>query len=430
MKGMALAVTALVFAAAAQHSPAGAEEALSKGAYLARAGDCVVCHSMSEGRAFAGGLKMATPLGNLYSTNITPDKATGIGAYSLADFTRALRQGVARDGHHLYPAMPYPSYAKLTDEDVAALYDYFMHEVVPVRQANIPSDISWPLNMRWPLAVWNYLMTDRGGYRSLPDFDAEWNRGAYLVQGLGHCGACHTPRGLGFQEKSLDQADTSYLAGGTLDNWSAADLRGDGNAGLGRWSEDELFRFLKTGHTATTAAFGSMSEVIDYSTKFMSDDDLKAIAKYLKSLTPANSSNQSVWVYNETTAADLTAGRLARPGAATYLRQCSSCHGTDGRGVGGAPALAGNPILLDPDPTSVIHIVLDGRAHLEVEGISDPDWMPQFRTWLGDPEIADLVTFIRGGWGNRAQPVVADKVAQVRKETDPATDNVVIYRMR
>ncbi|HWG05853.1 MAG TPA: cytochrome c [Beijerinckiaceae bacterium] len=429
MRMIELAAVA-IFIAALQSSTAHADETLSKGAYLARAGDCVVCHSMSEGRAFAGGLKMTTPLGNIYSTNITPDKDAGIGSYSLDDFSRALRQGVGKDGHHLYPAMPYPSYAKLTDEDVAALYDYFMHEVEPVRQANIPSDIKWPLNMRWPLAVWNYLMTDRAAFQPSPEFDAEWNRGAYLVQGLGHCGACHTPRGPAFEEKALDQNSTAFLAGGTLDNWSAADLRGDGNAGLARWSEDDLFQFLKTGHTATTAAFGSMSEVIDYSLKFMTDDDLRAIAKYLKSLPPANSSNQAVWVYNDATASDFAAGKLDRPGAATYARQCASCHGSDGRGVNGAPALAGSPILLDPDPSSIIHIILDGRTHLEVQDISDPDWMPQFRTWLDDRDTADLVTFIRSAWGNRASATTADKIAEIRKETDPTTDNVVIYRMR
>jgi mono/diheme cytochrome c family protein len=430
MRVTGLALAALVVAAAVHGSTARAEAAPSKGEYLARVGDCVVCHSMSEGRAFAGGLKMATPLGSIYSTNITPDKQTGIGNYSLEDFARALRQGIAMDGRHLYPAMPYPSYSKLIDEDVAALYDYFVHEVEPVRQANIPSDISWPLNMRWPLAVWNVLMTDRTLYRPLPDFDDEWNRGAYLVQGLGHCGACHTPRGWAFEEKALDQSGAAYLAGANLDNWSAPDLRGDANAGLGRWSEDDLFQFLKTGHNSTAAAFGSMSDVIDYSTKFMTDTDLKAVAKYLKSLPPANAGTQAIWVYNSTTEADLSAGRLTAPGPAAYLRQCSSCHGTDGRGGGGTPALAGNPLLLDADPTSIVRIVLDGRSHLEVEGVSDPDWMPQFRTWLDDQEVADIVSFLRGAWGNRASPVTGGQVAQLRKDTDPATDRVIIYRMR
>lgn len=430
MRVMGLALAALVAAAAMQGFRTQAEEALPKGEYLARAGDCIVCHSMSEGRAFAGGLKMALPFGSLYSTNITPDKVTGIGAYSFEEFARALRQGIAKDGRHLYPAMPYPSYSKLTDEDVRALYDYFMREVEPVRQANIPPDISWPFDMRWTLVAWNALMTDRPFYRPLAEFDEEWNRGAYLVQGLGHCGACHTPRGWAFEEKALDQNAAAYLSGADLDNWSAPDIRGDANAGLGRWSEDELFQFLKTGHNATASAFGSMSDVIDYSLKLMTDSDLKAIAKYLKSLPPAVSSGQAVWVYNSATGTDLSAGHLSRPGAATYLRQCSSCHGTDGRGGDGTPALAGNPIVLDPDPTSLIHMVLDGRAHLDVEGVSDPDWMPQFRTWLGDREIADIVSFLRSSWGNRVLPVTIGEVAKLRKDTDPTADRVTIYRMR
>jgi mono/diheme cytochrome c family protein len=326
--------------------------------------------------------------------------------------------------------MPYTSYSKVTDEDVAALYDYFMHQVEPVRQADIPADIRWPLNMRWPLAVWNVLMTDRSPFQPLAEFDDEWNRGAYLVQGLGHCGACHTPRGWAFQEKALDQSGDAFLSGANLDNWSAPDLRGDANAGLGRWSEDDLFQFLKSGHNSTAAAFGSMSDVIDYSTKFMTDADLKAIAKYLKSLPPADAGSQAIWVNNATTQADLTSGRLSKPGAASFLRQCSSCHGTAGRGGDGTPALAGNPLLLDNDPTSIIHIILDGRAHLEVEGVSDPDWMPQFRTWLSDQEIADVASFLRSSWGNRAPPVSVAQVAQMRQDTDPASDRVIIYRMR
>src|SRR6185437_13267149 len=192
--------------------------------YLARAGDCVACHSVPGGKAFAGGLKMGTPLGNIYATNITPDKETGIGAYTFDDFDRALRRGVARDGHHLYPAMPYPSYAKLTDADVHALYDFFMKEVPPVKQANKASEIPGYLGFRWPLAIWNMVFTESGAYVAKPDHDAAWNRGAYLVEGLGHCGACHTPRGWAFQEKALDDRGGAFLQGAALDAWSASDL--------------------------------------------------------------------------------------------------------------------------------------------------------------------------------------------------------------
>ena len=176
--------------------------ATARGEYLARAGDCVACHSAPGGKAFAGGLKMGTPLGAIYATNITPDVETGIGTYTLQDFDRAVRGGVAKDGRRLYPAMPYPSYAKLTDEDVRALYDYFMRAVPPVRQANRPSEIPALLSPRWPLAIWNALFTGNTGFTPNPEESAQWNRGAYLVEGLGHCGACHTARRLGLSGRS------------------------------------------------------------------------------------------------------------------------------------------------------------------------------------------------------------------------------------
>src|SRR6202012_605521 len=200
---------------------------MSKGEYTARAGDCVACHSVPGGKAFAGGLKMGSPVGNIYSTNITPDKDTGIGNYSYEDFERAVRHGVAKDGHHLYPAMPYPSYAKLTDDDVRTLYDYFMKEVPAVHQANMPNEIPWYLSFRWPLAIWNVIFTSSGSYVAQSNHDAQWNRGAYLVESLEHCGACHPPRGLAFQEKALDGSSDTYLAGANRDGWSAANLRGD-----------------------------------------------------------------------------------------------------------------------------------------------------------------------------------------------------------
>ena len=221
------------------------------GEYLARAGDCVACHSVPGGKAFAGGLKMGTPLGTIYSTNITPDPETGIGNYSLADFDRALRQGIAKDGHRLYPAMPYPSYAKITDDDVRALYDFFMKQVPPVNQANKPNEIPSYLDIRWPLAIWNSLFTDSGSYVNKSGHDAAWNRGAYLVQGLGHCGACHTPRGWACQEKALDESGADYLAGALLDAWSAPDLRGDVRTGLGGWSKDDI---AASSRPATTKA--------------------------------------------------------------------------------------------------------------------------------------------------------------------------------
>lgn len=240
-------------------APGASAELMARGAYLARAGDCVACHSLPRGRAYAGGLKMPTPMGAIYATNITPDKATGIGAYSLADFDRALRRGVARDGRRLYPAMPYPSYAKLSDEDVRALYAYFLNGVPPMRQANRASDIPWPLNLRWPLALWNGVFAPAASFRPDPAKDALWNRGAYLVQGAGHCGACHTPRGLAMNERGTDQGSSAYLSGAVIDHWYAPSLRGDHNTGLARWSEEDIVRFLKTGRNQHGVVYGSMA---------------------------------------------------------------------------------------------------------------------------------------------------------------------------
>ena len=198
MRKLVVCCAALLAALGASPSFASSPELLAKGEYLARAGDCIVCHTGAGEKPFAGGLKMSTPLGAITTTNITPDKETGIGDYSEADFANALTRGIARDGHRLYPAMPYPSYAKITDEDMKALYAFFMESVQPAKRANTPSEIKSPLNMRWLLALWDLAFTDRIGYRPDPAHDARWNRGAYLVQGLGHCGSCHTPRGLFF----------------------------------------------------------------------------------------------------------------------------------------------------------------------------------------------------------------------------------------
>jgi len=220
---------------------------------LVAAGDCVACHTGPGGKPFAGGLTMTTPVGDIYSTNITPDKETGIGDYSYEEFARALREGVAKDGHHLYPAMPYTSFAKINDEDMHLLYRYFMTQVAPVKQANRDSDIPWPLSMRWPLAVWNMLFQDSDRFKPDAGRSAEWNRGAYLVQGLAHCGTCHTPRGIAFQEKGSTERDADFLTGGTLEGWHAPDLTSNMKSGIGRWSVEEITQFLKTGQTAHSA---------------------------------------------------------------------------------------------------------------------------------------------------------------------------------
>jgi len=399
--------------------------------YTQRLADCVACHSTATGKPFAGGLKMGSPLGAIYSTNITPDKDTGIGNYTLADFDLALRHGIAKDGHRLYPAMPYPSYAKLTDDDVKKLYDYFMHSVQPVNQANQPTEIPFPMNQRWPLALWNVAFTSGGTYKPDPAHDDVWNRGAYLVQSLGHCGACHTERGFAFNEVALDQSNPAYLGGAMLDAWRAPTLRGDPDLGLGKWSEDEIVSFLKTGHNVHATVFGSMLDAFNNSTSYMSDADLTAIARYLKSLAGGSTTAQSTWVPDERTLVALNSGDLDDPGSAQYMKQCQSCHGRDGMGhADQLPPLAGSATVLDADPTSVINVILNGGGRIVANGVPDSYRMTPFRVLLKDQQIADLATFIRGAWGNKAGPVTADQVAKLRDQTDPTSDHVVVLKMR
>jgi mono/diheme cytochrome c family protein len=429
---MRMSLLAALLASLLLAVPARAESAggtVARGEYLARAGDCVACHSAPGGKAFAGGLKMGTPLGAIFATNITPEIETGIGTYTVQDFDRAVRRGVAKDGHRLYPVMPYPSYAKLTDGDVQALYEYFMRAVPPVHQVNQPSEIPAYLSLRWPLAIWNALFVGGTGFTANPEKDAQWNRGAYLVEGLGHCGACHTARGWAFEEKSLDAGSPGFLAGANLDGWYAPSLRHDLATGLGGWSQAEIVEFLKTGHNRHGSAYGSMRDVINNSTPYLTDDDLNSIAAYLASL-PAGTV-QKAPVPDDTTAKALLEGTDGMPGAAIYAFQCQFCHKETGTAAPPfLPPLAGNPTVLDKDPSSLVNIVLNGSAPLVVKGNPSPYRMPQYRAQLTNQQIADVVTFIRNGWGNSAPPVSASEVADLRKSTDPASDQVVILKMR
>lgn len=397
--------------------PARAETsaAVEAGRAMATAADCVACHTTPGGKPFAGGLPMETPIGTIYSTNITPSR-TGIGAYTYEEFAAALRNGVAKDGHRLYPAMPYPSYAKMTDEDMRALYAYFMSGIDAVEQANRDSEIPWPLSIRWPLALWNAMYVSSAPFQPVAGKDAEWNRGAYLVEGAGHCGSCHTPRGLGFQEKAMGAADgKEFLAGGVIDGWFAKSLRGDKGWGLGEWSEDEIVQFLKTGRTQRTAAFGGMTEVVSHSTQHMPDADLRAMARYLKSL-PAQSDKPYAPRGDDTTFTDLRNGNHAKRGAVTYVEYCQSCHRADGNGAPSIfPALAGNSAVLPDNPASLIRVVLaGGRMPVTADGPYRAFAMPAFGK-LSDAEVADVVTFIRSSWGNHAPAVSAGEVASARK---------------
>ncbi|AUT71829.1 cytochrome c [Paraburkholderia hospita] len=418
LKALALAAAVTASFALPTLSHAADDALVTRGEYLAKAGDCIACHSTPHGKPFTGGLKMMTPMGVIYSTNITPDPETGIGQYSEDDFKRAMREGIAKDGHNLYPAMPYPSYAKVNDDDMHALYTYFMHGVAPIKQANREPDIKWPLNMRWPLKFWNMVFLEKGVYQDKTGKDVAWNRGAYLIQGLGHCGSCHTPRGIAFQEQALDESGALYLSGSPIDNWFASNLTGEHNVGLGRWSEADVAQFLKTGANQHASAFGSMTDVINNSTQALTDVDVAAMSRYLKSLPAAGGSGGPAYAYD----AKATKVSLTRPandaGARVYTAFCMHCHGVDGRGFAPMLApLAGNPNVLEKNASSLINVTLNGTGDLVIGGVPAAYPMPKYGPVLNDQQIAEVLTFIRAGWNNGAPGVGAGDVAKVRKAT-------------
>lgn len=414
MKALVIASLALLSSCSVS---AAETDLIKQGEYLARAGDCVACHTAKDGKPFAGGLPMETPIGVIYSTNITPDK-TGLGDYSFEDFDKAVRHGVAKSGSTLYPAMPYPSYARVSDSDMQALYAYFMKGVEPVAQQNRDSDIPWPLSMRWPLAAWRWMFAPSVEEHQVhTTADPVVSRGAYLVEGLGHCGACHTPRALTMQEKALSAADGSAFLSGSapLEGWIAKSLRGDHKDGLGSWSEEQLVQFLKTGRSDRSAVFGGMSDVVVHSMQYMSQDDLTAIARYLKSL-PAVDPKDQPHQYDQQVAQALWKGDDSKPGASVYIDNCAACHRTDGHGYTRVfPALAGNPVLQTADATSLINIVLNGGTLPATHAAPSTFTMPAFAWRLSDQEVADVVSFIRGSWGNQGAPVNASDVADLRK---------------
>ncbi len=372
---------------------------VARGAYLAEVGDCTACHTAPGGAPFAGGLAITSPIGVIFSTNITPDRQTGIGGYAYGDFERAVRRGLLRSGRTMYPAMPYPSYSRISDGDLAALYAYFMHGVAPVSSRNRAEQVAWPLSMRWPLTYWRWFFAPpvrafapRAGENPIVA------RGAYLVEGLGHCGACHTPRALTLQEVALTAGDgPRFLAGSQFNSWFAPSLRGEAVAGLGRWAGADIEEFLATGKTGKFSAFGEMGEVVLHSTQFMTNSDRAAIASFLHTLAPARTE------------------RAIAVGSQAYLDNCSACHQEDGAGLAsGFPALASNPVVDTDDPTSLIHVVLAGDAMVTTRAAPTKLVMPPFGASLSDSDIADLLTYVRSSWGNHARAVSAAQVRALR----------------
>jgi len=358
---------------------------VARGEDLARAGDCVSCHTAPGGAPFAGGLRIDTPFGPMLSPNITPDPATGIGRWSRAEFRRALHTGVNKRGQDMYPTMPFDFYTKVTQADVDAIYAY-LRTVKPVRNAVDVNQLHFPFNQRWTMAVWRELYFTEGAYRPDPAQSASWNRGGYLVEGLGHCSDCHSPRNLlGGIEKSKD------FAGAVIDGWFALDLTSDITTGLGAWSIDEIATYLKTGVARDkTTTLGPMAEVIRNSLSYLSDADLRAIGEYLKSLPPDSSLR--------------TGRRQPDPtrvrGAQIYVDNCSGGHQARGQGIPGVfPPLAGNGVVVAADPNNIVKVV--DRGIKAREGFIA---MPAFATQLTDQQVADIANYVRTSWGNKAPP--------------------------
>ncbi len=371
---------------------------VERGRYLAQAGDCAACHTAPGGQPYAGGRAIPTPFGTIYSTNITPDRQTGLGNWSEEEFYKAMHEGIRRDGQHLYPAFPYPWYTKLSRQDVDAI-KAFLDTLPPVRNANKATELPWPFSMREVMAGWNAMFFGKGEYRADPTQSPQWNRGAYLVRGLGHCGACHTPKNIAGGLKTSHK-----LEGGYGEHWYATGLTNDVRDGLGDWSVDDIVKYLKSGSNLKAAATGPMAEVIEHSTQHLSEADLRAIAVYLKSV-PGPGKEQK--------AAD-DRQRLAR-GEALYLDQCSGCHMESGTGQEQAfPPLRGNAVVQAKEPGAMLHMILDGARTASTRAKPTGLAMPAFGWKLSDEDVADLATYLRAAWGNKASAVSADEVKSTR----------------
>ena len=380
---------------------------IERGRYLVDAGDCAACHTDDRGQPFAGGRPIPTPFGTIYSTNITPDPETGIGNWTPDDFYRAMHEGLAPGKRRLYPAFPYPWYTKLTRADVDDIRAY-LSTLPAVKQANKPSELPWPFSMREVMAGWNALYFRQGTFKPNPQKSAEWNLGAYLVEGAGHCGSCHSPKNFAGAPKR-DKA----FQGGYGEHWYATSLGGDLRDGLGQWSVDDIVKYLKTGANSRAAAFGPMAEVVHDSTQHLDNDDLHAIAVYLKDLPPHESGTTSSASANNGGGVDHD--RLAR-GRGIYVDDCAGCHMENGEGVPGVfPPLKGSSVVQAQDPETVVHIVLSGEKTAVTKENPTGLAMPAFDWKLDDRAIADLVTYLRNDWGNRGAPVDRDKVADTRR---------------
>ncbi|MDH6302930.1 mono/diheme cytochrome c family protein [Polynucleobacter sphagniphilus] len=364
-----------------------------KGEYLATAGDCISCHTAPGGQPFAGGLRMNTPFGYLLTPNITPDVKTGIGSWSKDEFFRAIHDGVNKKDQDMYPAMPFTSYAKVSREDVDAIYAY-LQTIKPVSHEISINHLEFPFNIRSTMLFWRELFFTPGFFKPDPYQSASWNRGAYLVEGLGHCSECHSPRNV------MGAIEQSKAFTGTLvDGWFALNLTSNLRTGLGSWTAQDIANYLKSGkYPGKTTALGPMQEVVHNSTSKLSDSDLLAMGVYLKTLPASSSLNNQV----------KTIDKSKIEGARLYIDNCSGCHQSNGRGIQGViPPLASNPAVIAPNGSDIVKVIIRG-----IGSRNGYIPMPSFASRLNDEEIAQLSNYVRGSWGNSASPNVTQSMVK------------------
>lgn len=405
---------------------------VERGRYLATAGDCVACHTAPGGKAMAGGLALATPVGAIYSTNITPSKTHGIGNYTLQQFSDALRHGKRADGANLYPAMPYTSYAKTSDEDIAALYAYFMQDVAPVDATAPTTALPFPFNLARPfLSGWNALFHDAAPYKADPAQPPEWNRGAYLAQGLAHCTTCHTPRNL-FMAEDLKRS----LAGGPLGGWYAPNITSDANSGIGDWSAQDLVSYMSGQPVpGKGSAAGPMAEAIDHSLKHLTPADLQAIAAYIKSVPavanakagqPADSFGQQTDALDAIRGVDLPKEHNAMTGPQLYDAYCAACHQAQAQGSddGSLPSLFHNTALGHANSDNLVQVLLHGVERYGVDSV-----MPGFAQELSDTQITTLGNYLLTSYGTPQAKVSETQVASLRNPASADTTLVTLARV-
>jgi alcohol dehydrogenase (quinone), cytochrome c subunit len=410
MKGLDLslytfAVALLLFPATVLAATQSAvDSSVERGKYLAAAGNCMSCHTQPGAMPFSGGVMFGTPVGKIYSSNITPDPATGIGKWSVDDFRRAMHQGIAVGGYRLFPVFPYTSFTKIADVDVDAVYAY-LRTMKAARYT--PPRNDFVFTQRWALVFWNYLFFNEGRFAPNAAQSSEWNRGAYLVESLGHCSTCHTPRNVFLAEKQADSFEGGSIqdkvAEGKIRRWSAVNLTST-KSGLASWSVNDLAKYLGTGFSARAGTFGPMNEVIVNSLQKLAPEDVRAMAVYLKSLPAHERTDESVF----------SLGRVVS-GESTYKDRCEKCHGASGRGgILSAPPLAGSAVAQASDPASLINIILYGPEAPESVSFGAWEAMKAYGDVLDDSQVAAVSNYIRGSWSNRGRPVTTTDVVQQR----------------